>query len=192
MLFFFVQVEKQVELLFFTSYVKMLCFCFFAVSVEKLYDVMSQTQFETRDSRIMEPSFVLKQEVFLNLLCGLFWDISPNSVVPSPISDRIQGISGMTGSKYFHQDPGVEFVGKNSTSGLNLQLEQSLAWRSQLWSEGYCDSGVSVVHSTRREAATNLLHPHNPHSRSDLCAKVAAPQKVKLGSAEQTQEQSFT
>lgn len=42
---------------------------------------------------------------------------------------------------------------------------------------------VSVVHSTHRGAATNLLHPHNPHTLLDLSAQEAATQKAKLGSA---------
>lgn len=61
--------------------------------------------------------------------------------------------------------------------------------RSVLWSEGYCDSEVSVVHSTHRGAATNLLHPRNPHTLLDLSAQA---QKAKLGCAERMQEQSST
>ena len=80
-------------------------------------------------------------------------------------------------------------MSKISTAAVKTELSVS---RSLLWSEGYSDSEVSAVQSTHREAATNLLHPHNPRSLLDLRAKVAAPQKVKLGSAEQTQEQSFT
>lgn len=65
--------EKEIKLLFFTSCLKMLCSVIFSVSVAKLHDGMSQTQFETRDSRITKVSFVLDQEgVFLDLLCGCF------------------------------------------------------------------------------------------------------------------------
>ncbi len=70
--------------------------------------------------------------------------------------------------------------------------KESSVKRSALRSEGYCDSEVSVVHSTHRGDATNLLHPHNPHTLLDLCAQEATTQKAKLGSAEQMQEQSFT
>lgn len=100
----------------------MLCSVFFAVSVEKLYDGMSQAQFETR-----ELSFVLEQEgVFLNLLCWLFRDIPPNSYRhPGRISDRIQGISGTTGSERFKPDSGVEFVSKISTTAVKTELSVS-------------------------------------------------------------------
>ncbi len=85
----------------------------------------------------------------------------------------------------FQPDPKerVEFVLKIFTTGLKQQWKRSSAQRSLLWSEGYCDSEVSVAHSTHRGAATNLLHPHNLHSLLDHCAKEAATLKAKLGNA---------